>query len=91
MARISSCWTAFIWKTREPQASHNCVTQLAAAALVRGRPLWLAVVICLGAAFYPTVAVTGGITLAIVLLFWPVIDRAFGSVTRLLRPVKSPA
>jgi len=29
-------------------------------------------------------------TLAIVLLFWPVIDRAFGSVARLLRPVKSP-
>jgi TctA family transporter len=25
-------------------------------------------------------------TLAIILLFWPVIDRAFSNVTRLLRP-----
>jgi putative tricarboxylic transport membrane protein len=28
-------------------------------------------------------------TLAIVLLFWPVIDQAFGSVGRLLRPAKA--
>jgi len=28
-------------------------------------------------------------TLAIVLLFWPVIDKAFGSVARLLRPAKA--
>ena len=28
-------------------------------------------------------------TLALVLLFWPVIDRAFGSVTRMLRPAKA--
>jgi TctA family transporter len=28
-------------------------------------------------------------TLAIVLLFWPVIDKAFGSVTRMLRPAKA--
>ena len=27
-------------------------------------------------------------TLAIMLLFWPVIDKAIGSVGRLLRPVK---
>ena len=27
-------------------------------------------------------------TLAIVLLFWPVIDKAFGSTTKLLRPNK---
>ena len=25
-------------------------------------------------------------TLAIVLLFWPVIDKAFGAISRLLRP-----
>jgi putative tricarboxylic transport membrane protein len=30
-------------------------------------------------------------TLAIILLLWPVIDQAFGSVTRSLRPAKSPA
>ncbi len=30
-------------------------------------------------------------TLAIVLLFWPVIDRAFGSVGRLWRPSQSQA
>ena len=29
-------------------------------------------------------------TLAIILLFWPVIDKAFGSVTRLMRTAKSP-
>jgi putative tricarboxylic transport membrane protein len=28
-------------------------------------------------------------TLAIVLLFWPVIDKAFGSVGRLWRPAKT--
>jgi len=28
-------------------------------------------------------------TLAIVLLFWPVIDKAFGSITRMLRPAKA--
>jgi TctA family transporter len=28
-------------------------------------------------------------TLAIVLLFWPVIDKVFGSVTRMLRPAKA--
>jgi hypothetical protein len=28
-------------------------------------------------------------TLAIVLLFWPVIDKAFGSVGRLWRPAKA--
>ena len=28
-------------------------------------------------------------TLAIVLLFWPLIDKAFGSVGRLLRPAKA--
>ncbi|MEH2536453.1 hypothetical protein V1278_003232 [Bradyrhizobium sp. AZCC 1577] len=27
--------------------------------------------------------------LAIVLLFWPVIDKAFGSVFRMLRPAKA--
>src|ERR1700716_2213790 len=31
----------------------------------------------------------GSITLAIVLLFWPLIDKAFGSVGRLWRPVKA--
>jgi hypothetical protein len=29
-------------------------------------------------------------TLAIVLLFWPLIDKAFGSAARLLRTAKSP-
>src|SRR5207245_3106437 len=28
-------------------------------------------------------------TLAVVLLFWPVIDKAFGSITRMLRPAKA--
>jgi putative tricarboxylic transport membrane protein len=28
-------------------------------------------------------------TLAIVLVFWPVIDEAFGSVTRMLRPTRA--
>jgi TctA family transporter len=30
-------------------------------------------------------------TLAILLLFWPVIDKAFGGVGRLLRPAKAPS
>ena len=28
-------------------------------------------------------------TLAILLLFWPVIDKAFGSVSRMLRPARA--
>ena len=48
---------------------------LAAAALVRGRPMLLAVVVCAGAAFYPTVAVVGGLTLAAWLLVLPARHR----------------
>ena len=40
----------------------------AAASLVSGRPAALAVVACAGAAFYPTVAVVAGLSLALMLL-----------------------
>ncbi len=44
---------------------------LAAAALVTGRPIVMACVVCVGAAFYPTVSVTCGLGLAAWLLLLP--------------------
>jgi hypothetical protein len=52
----------------------------AAAALVCGRPIVLAVVVLVGVAFYPTVAVVAGLALAAMLLLLPASHR--GSAAR---------
>ena len=39
--------------------------------------------------FWSNVLVGSITTLAIVLLFWPVIERLFGSVARMLRPARA--
>lgn len=48
---------------------------LAALALVGGRPISLAAVVVISAAFYPTVAVTSGLALAAMLLLLPARQR----------------
>ena len=48
---------------------------LAALALVGGRPVLLAAIVVIGAAFYPTVAVTSGLALAAMVLLLPARQR----------------
>jgi hypothetical protein len=62
-----------------PRAFAFPIFACATAAIIYGRMYLLAILVCLGAAFYPMAAVPPGITLAIILLFMPARDRGEAS------------
>jgi hypothetical protein len=72
---LSSSLFLFIMAGGLPRAFAFPALALTSAALVYGKPRFLATIVCVSAAFYPPVAIQSGIVLAIWLFVLPASDR----------------